>query len=211
MKKIIAFIFSMLFIFVMQTKVNADAHERITINFSELNYTLDDYSELDTKVVYSVEGVTEVATIFDVNSGEVLETVEFIPDLFRSTIQSHTLRRSTSYGRTTVRLSVNVELYTNGSFRQINSIQGHYLEITNAIATTYFEGQNVNVWSPSGSFPTTSIKYAYNGTLIATVDSSISSSAKAELAGSGFSFSYTSGFTTYYRRPFSQNGTISLY
>lgn len=161
-------------------------------------------------MIYSKSGVTEVATVIDRDTGKVVETIELIPDLSRSTITSHTLIRSATFARTTLQLSVNIELYNNGSFRQINSVKGHYLGITNSIANTYIEGKNVNVWSPNG-YPTTSIKYAYNGTLTAVIDSNASGQIKAELLGAGFNFGGSFGGKTYYRVPFNQNGTISLY
>ncbi|MCI7676951.1 MAG: hypothetical protein MSS16_02450 [Streptococcus orisratti] len=55
------------------------------------------------------------------------------------------------------------------------------------------------------------MKYVYSGTLVATVSDSSSTNISAEFLGSGFSYYYTSGATKYYRLPFNQNGTISLY
>ena len=75
---------------------------------------------------------------------------------------------------------------------------------------TFEAGQNVNVWSPNG-YPTTSIKYAYNGTLTAAINSSGSAQVKAELLGAGFTFGGSMSGKSYYRVPFDQNGTISLY
>lgn len=63
----------------------------------------------------------------------------------------------------------------------------------------------------SKGYPTTSVKYAYNGTLTAVVESNASGQIKAELLGAGFSFGGSLGGKTYYRVPFNQNGTISLY
>lgn len=185
-KTLITLLFSCLALFCLPISVNADTNNNLVIKFKE------------------------VATVLDSDTGKVVETIELIPDLSRATVTSHTLKRSATFARTTVQLSVNIELYNEGSFRQINSVQGYYLGITDSITNTYIEGQNVNVWSPNG-YPTTSIKYAYNGTLTAAINSSGSAQVKAELLGAGFTFGGTIGGTSYYRVPFNQNGTISLY
>ncbi|MFC3928812.1 hypothetical protein ACVR05_04540 [Streptococcus caprae] len=212
MKKILfTLLFSCLALFYLPiSSVKADTGDDLVVKFNELQFTVNDYNISNPEVIYSKSGFTEVATVIDSDTGEVVETIELIPDLSRATVSSHTLRRSATFARTTVQLSVNIELYNNGSFRQINSVQGYYLGITNSITNTYIEGQNINVWSPNG-YPTTSIKYAYNGTLTAAISSSGSAQVKAELLGAGFTFGGTIGGTSYYRVPFNQNGTISLY
>ena len=211
MKKILfTLLFSCLALFCLPISVSADTTGDLTVKFNELQFTVEDYNIPNPEVIYSKSGGTEVATVIDRDTGKVVETIELIPDLSRSTITSHTLIRSATFARTTVQLSLNIELYNNGSFRQINSVQGYYLGITNSIANTFIEGKNVNVWSPKG-YPTTSIKYAYNGTLTAVVDGNASGQIKAELLGAGFNFGGSIGGKTYYRVPFNQNGTISLY
>ena len=211
MKKIlITLLFSCLALFYLPISVNADTTNDLVIKFNELQFTVEDYNIPNPEVVYSKSGFNEVATVIDSDTGKVVETIEFIPDLSRSTVTSHTLKRSATFARTTVQLSVNIELYNEGSFRQINSVQGYYLGITNSITNTYIEGQNVDVWSPKG-YPTTSIKYAYNGTLTAAINSSGSAQVKAELLGAGFTFGGSMSGKSYYRVPFNQNGTISLY
>lgn len=211
MKKILfTLLFSCLALFCLPISVSADTTGDLTVKFNELQFTVEDYNVPNPEVIYSESGVTEVATVIDRDTGKVVETIELIPDLSRSTITSHTLIRSATFARTTLQLSVNIELYNNGSFRQINSVKGYYLGITNFIANTFIEGKNVNVWSPNG-YPTTSIKYAYNGTLTAVIDSNASGQIKAELLGAGFNFGGSFGGKTYYRVPFNQNGTISLY
>ena len=209
-KTLITLLFSCLALFCLPISVNADTNNNLVIKFNELTFTVEDYNIPNPEVIYSKSGFKEVATVLDSDTGKVVETIELIPDLSRATVTSHTLKRSATFARTTVQLSVNIELYNNGSFRQINSVQGYYLGITNSIANTFIEGKNVNVWSPKG-YPTTSIKYAYNGTLTAVVDGNASGQIKAELLGAGFNFGGSIGGKTYYRVPFNQNGTISLY
>ena len=209
-KTLITLLFSCLALFCLPISVNADTNNNLVIKFNELTFTVEDYNIPNPEVIYSKSGFKEVATVLDSDTGKVVETIELIPDLSRATVTSHTLKRSATFARTTVQLSVNIELYNEGSFRQINSIHGYYLGITNSITNTSIEDKTIDVWSTNG-FPTTQIKYAYNGTLTAVIESSGSASVKAELVGAGFTFGGTISGKSYYRVPFGQNGTISLY
>lgn len=209
-KTLITLLFSCLALFCLPISVNADTNNNLVIKFNELTFTVEDYNIPNPEVIYSKSGFKEVATVLDSDTGKVVETIELIPDLSRATVTSHTLKRSATFARTTVQLSVNIELYNEGSFRQINSIHGYYLGITNSITNTSIEDKTIDVWSTNG-LPTTQIKYAYNGTLTAVIESSGSASVKAELLGAGFTFGGTISGKSYYRVPFGQNGTISLY
>lgn len=197
--------------------VKAETDNDLVVKFDKIKYTIDNYEHDNILVYNSKKGLTEVATVFDANTGEVLETIELIPNLnsgqaaLRSGYTySHTLRRRAVFGGTSVYLDVHVNIYTNGSFRQINSVNNSYLGISSAVTNTYIEGQAVSVYSVYG-FPTTSLKYSFSGTLVAVVNNSASGSTSAELLGSGFTFSYSTSQNTYYRRWFNQNGTISIY
>ena len=144
-KTLITLLFSCLALFCLPISVNADTNNNLVIKFNELTFTVEDYNIPNPEVIYSKSGFKEVATVLDSDTGKVVETIELIPDLSRATVTSHTLKRSATFARTTVQLSVNIELYNEGSFRQINSVQGYYLGITDSITNTYIEGQNVNV------------------------------------------------------------------
>ncbi|MER0122112.1 hypothetical protein ABPH35_01335 [Streptococcus sp. ZJ93] len=81
----------------------------------------------------------------------------------------HRLTRDDHFGPITVRLIVYVELYTNGSFRQINAIHSHYLEVFSTsspqLRVRIPDDACVSVWS-STDFPSTTLLYAYNATLL---------------------------------------------
>ena len=170
-RTLITLLFSCLALFCLPISVNADTNNNLVIKFNELTFTVEDYNIPNPEVIYSKSGFKEVATVLDSDTGKVVETIELIPDLSRATVTSHTLKRSATFARTTVQLSVNIELYNEGSFRQINSIHGYYLGITNSITNTSIEDKTIDVWSTNG-FPTTQIKYAYNGTLTAVIETS---------------------------------------
>lgn len=80
-KRITLFVSFLAIVFALlsQSPVKADT----TINFSQLSYTLDNYSESEVAISYTTVGFTEIATITDKNSGEILEEISFTPDLTR--------------------------------------------------------------------------------------------------------------------------------
>ena len=152
-------------------------------------------------------------------SNVVLETIELeTPDsennlsLYSSGVTTaKNLSRIKSFGLVKLKLTISVEIYNSGSFRQINDIKGKSLVIYSTFAPMHFEDKSVSVWAPNNTFPTTSVLYAYSGILIATVDRSRSKSLSLKLFDSGFEFERQIGYTLYYRRYFSSSGKIDLY
>lgn len=121
------------------------------------------------------------------------------------------LTRTSSYGGTKVRLSVSAVMWSDGPYAQINSVLGQYLDLESKVTDTVIEDSHINVWGPGGVSPTTQLYYTYSGTLVARVTAVTSATAKADLQAAGFSVGQTMNGTTYYRRPMSETGTISLY
>ncbi len=192
----------------------AEKNNGLEIKFNEFKYTIYDYDINSVYVEYSKSGITEIAKIKSIKNDEVLEEITNTPFSMRSYNNDYTyayiFNREAKYGKTKIQLSVIVELYSEGSFRQINSVKEYNLMISSQVAPTTIEDKIVNVWSKT-SFPTVELLYGYSGVLLAKVESSISSGASAELLGSGFSASSQISGTTYYRLPFNRTGKISLY
>lgn len=212
--KILSFVIILLmfisFVVPVHAQEQAKENKPLFVNFSEFQFVTDDYNPNEVHIEYEDLGMNENAYIID-NNGKVLETMSVKKVGFRSNgAYPYTFTRSVKYGGTTVEFSMNVELYNNGSFRQINSYQGGYVGIATSVTNTKLEGSNHNAWSPTG-FPTLELYYAFNGTIVAEVTSSTSTSVSAELLGSGFSVGTTVGDTTYYRRNFNANGIVKLY
>lgn len=191
---------AIVFALLSQSPVKADT----TINFSELSYTLDNYSESEVAVSYNTVGFTEIATITDKNSGEILEEISFTPDLTRGPIAHMNLTRDTYIGRHLIRLVVNVVVERFGSFRQINAVNSYYLTLIDPVSNVSIEHQQINLWPTSS--PTTTLSYNATGTLVATIDYSVGISAGLE----GFQFSSNAGDTYYYRRYFNFSGSIHI-
>ena len=188
----------------------AESSIPLKIEFSDFYFETTDYSPSKVFVEYKTTATEETALIRDKNTGTILETMSVEKPQTRS-VGPYTFKRSSSYGATKVELVVHVELYSEGSFRQINSLQGKTLRIATSITNTEFENEVASVWSTTGSFPTDSLYYSYSGTLLATVSSSSSTEISAELMGAGFSYSESTEGNTHYRRSFDSSGTISVY
>lgn len=193
----------------------AEKNDGLEIKFDEFKYTIYDYDIDSIYVEYSKLGITEIAKIKNKYNNEVLEVLTNSPFLLRTYSNDHVepyiFIREAKYGRTKIRLSVIVELYSEGSFREINSIKGKNLVISSQIAPTVIEDKTIEVWSKNNKFPTIEILYGYSGTLLAKVNKNVSGEISAELLGSGFSASEEIGTTIYYRLPFERAGRISLY
>lgn len=190
----------------------SNAQNTLNVQFNDFKFTTNDYNPAKITLEYSKNGSQEQVTIKDKATNEILEimTVQKAAATTR-TVTPYIFKRSRKYGITTVELSVHVELYSEGSFRQINSYIDSYLGITTAVAPTEIEDHTTSVWSPGNVFPTTELMYAYSGTLLATVDQSMSAEVSAELLGAGFNISSELNGTTYFRRGIDGTGTISVY
>lgn len=222
MKKIVKTIVGVfLAIFLFAPSSNA---AKLTGSLGNINFTTSDYDNKDVDLNYYNNDYKKICEIRDKYTGELLETISLEPD-FSNPVTSRTnsmvssrsgwvgpniFRRSKSFGRTVVELSIPVEFYSNGSFRQVNYIGTPYLGITNSITNTQIEGSSPNAWAKNNKLPTTTIFYSYSGTLLATVSSGSSSGISGELLGAGFSFSHSVGSTTYFRRPISSSGAIYI-
>lgn len=190
----------------------SESNRMLEVSFSEFRFSIDDYRPEDVYVTYRTDGATEISTIRDRSTNETLEIITVTPEapLSRASVP-YTLTRSTVHANATIRLSISVELYNNGSFREVTSIAGCNLTIQNGESYLSLENPAAFAWGKNNILPTTEVFFSYNGTLLATVTSSMSGSVSATLLGLGFSASETIGTTTYYRYYFSQNGSISLY
>ena len=208
--KFLSFVATLLMLLSFVIPVQAQEKEKLFVNFSEFQFVTDDYNPNEVHIKYEKVGMKENAYIID-NNGTVLETMSVKSVGYRvDDVYPYTFTRSVKYGGTTIEFNMNVELYSKGLFRQINSYQGGYVGIATSITNTRLEGSNYNAWSPKG-FPTGELYYAFNGTVVAEVTSSTSASVSADLLSAGFSVGSTVEGITYYRRSFNSNGIVKLY
>lgn len=125
-------------------------------------------------------------------------------------VSLHTLRQKMTLGGVDLQLAIPVQLYQDGSFRQINTIQSWHLVVKEAPSEAWFESQTVSVWPVGDQLPTTRILYAVNGTLMTKVAQS-DAGLMTQVLEAGFKCSHESEGYAYYRIPISQNGSIHLY
>ena len=211
-KKVLCIFCSMIVMVSACLPAQAQSNNQLNVYFDEFFFSTSDYGSRNVTVQYANEEDTEIATILDADTAEVLEVMMVVPqEATTRGVYPYTYIRKSTVGDTELQLSINVELYNEGSFRQINSIEGYYLGINTTSCGSYLEGQNVNVWPKNHILPSIQLFYAYNGTLAVEIDTTLESSLEVELPGFGYSFSHSIGLYNYYRQTFNRSGTINLY
>ena len=109
----------------------------------------------------------------DLNEENIKKRIDVIPYVFKTT---------SNIEGTDVMLQIHVELYCNGSFREIKRCLGGTINVVD-VNYAYIEDELVSVWSRNDDFPTTRLMYAYSGTL--DVDEAFSQSSDAFMAKTG--------------------------
>ncbi|MDD7267698.1 MAG: hypothetical protein SPL15_00555 [Lachnospiraceae bacterium] len=201
--------------------ISSESHtngEGIEVNFKEFSFITGDYKEDDVYTMNHVSSAGEIVKIVDKDTGSILETMTVKKAEFtnhRSAVYPYTFTRTKHFGITDVYIDIAVELYNRGSFRQINSIQYHYVGVSSRISPMALVDKSSSVWSPGNKFPTIEVNYGYSGTLETTLDigvnGSVNAGLEAKLLNAGFSVGGSGGGKVYYRRPVLSNGTIRLY
>lgn len=178
----------------------------VTVKFSKIKIKREDLDADKYQVEYDKNNT--VAYIKEIVSNKTIEKIEdFIVTMKDGHNESHTLRTTKTVGGIDLVLEVDINLYINGSFREVLEIYGKNLYIENSHSNVYLENANVNVWRQSAI----AVGYNCSGNLTSEITNSTSSSIVATLLGFGFSIGGSTSTTTYYRLPFSFPGTISLY
>lgn len=224
--KIFSLLFTLVIIINTSSPVLADnSVNELKINFSNFSYTLYDYNSDEVYVNYKQDLHKEIAEIKNVNDNSILEVIEVEkksydkPSTYKTdmslasfgTTSAYNFIRTKKFGLTELKLVILVEIYSYGSFRQINSIQSKTLSINSAFTTMSFENKDVSVWTENNRFPAIVLHYGYSGTLVAPYTIGGDANISNKLKESGFSISGQVGTTIYYRRTFDTTGRISLY
>ena len=100
------------------------------------------------------------------------------------------------------------ELYTNGSFRQLNCISSKWCK---ASGSGVYEWDCFHVTDATGKYPTTCVNLKSRGAIVIKVSKSQTSTIGVSLEGLGFSLSSTSGQTYYYRKTVDLQMTKDIY
>lgn len=178
------------------------------IKFNEM-YLEDDLlkEKDDVEIVYKNEKNKQIAEVRDSITGEIIEIISLeklseqgysdeLRSTYNSNIHPYVLTRDVNHDGLMVRVSINVDFYSNGSFREVTDIKGYSMHILNPITSFEFENQKLNVWSTK-PLPTIEVSYAYNTTVKAEISKSQSLSIGAKLEGWGFGYSGSSSWKKY--------------
>ncbi len=101
---------------------------------------------------------------------------------------------------------MNVELYNNGSFRQINSYQGGFVGLTNIPMLSKIKNTSHSVWADK--FPTDKLYYTFQGTLYIR---SYDKETNEKLEKEGFTLINTTKNISHYQKDIMFNGIYELY
>lgn len=104
-----------------------------------------------------------------------------------------TTKKERKDGPVNTQLSAKLKIYTNGSFKQINSIESTKMKITNSNSAT-LEDKDVVAISTTDKFPTHTVEISGSATITYTSTNSSSASGSfsaSALTAAGFEVSYT--------------------
>lgn len=149
--------------------------------------------------------------IFDKDSNKLLESyTEEVVKINKNT-SHHFINRHRYDGPIKTTLETVVDLYSSGSFRQINSIIGCKIFASSSSSTT-LEDTSARATSATGKFPTTKINMSGSGVITgrASITSGVDFSVEA-LKSAGFTISNKTAINWHYRKPVTMSSSYSLY
>jgi len=224
MKKIISSLFFLSFAFLVtlsfSSNANAEELEKVKLKnvFVEIPYDQSEFEFLKTESQNSVK-----VDVVDKETGKVLETYgEIVEPTVKAFKENATMAATSSYSVSTVyrqrtdgpavsRLSTQLNIYSSGSFRQIQGILNTWWSEATG-GSWYLTREVASAVSMTGSFPTTKVQVSGSATIEVKTSHSISGEFSiSALQSAGYSYGYTSGSEVFYRKPISLGFQYSLY
>lgn len=196
----------------------------VVLDCGYYSYTMNDTSADDTIIVKTKDDAEAIEyKIYSIEDPTVVDTVRVDFDSADASVLSvNADTRSTMFYRTqaiknsntgktvvTIEFSTRVDLYESGSFRSFYGANTPALTIKSPITDMELTNTSKSIKSSTGSYPTTSLTYAYATNLRTTTTISNTSSLSSQLIGAGFSVS--SSNNAYYYKTVRKTGTIDLY
>lgn len=167
------------------------AAENVNIHLEGINVATN-YSVDDVYVVYNDKEYESEAVVVDKYTNEVLETFSMEKDLpkgiqTRGGSYSHKTFTNTKTISSGIKWTTEIilDVYTEGSFGQINGVAGKIIYISSTISNMSNQDDVVAVSSNTGKYPTNIVNVSSATTLTCKTNSQIG----AELIGLGFSYS----------------------
>lgn len=189
MKRKISFVLSFMLALALSLSPTAHAMQNQNLSVKLKDATIDLPYEESQVIVERMENDNQVEiTIRDKTTSEIIvvlgEIVEYIQEenstLRASGITTHnTVYKDYPHGAAVARLWAKLELYTNGSFRQINGVVDHGWK-ENSDGPWHLTRESSSVVSLSGKYPSTSVNIQGSSTITGTATVS---------SGSGWSIS----------------------
>jgi hypothetical protein len=181
------------------------------VQIGEIFVTLE-YNEDDIIVERKAtkNNISEIH-IIDKDTNTLLESyTEKVVKINRNT-SHHFINKHRYDGPVKTTLETVVDLYSSGSFRQINSVEGCKIFASSSSATT-LEDKSARATSATGKFPTTKINMSGSGVITGTASKSSGADFSVEiLKKAGFTISNQTSTSWHYRKPVSMSYSYSLY
>lgn len=181
------------------------------------------YNQIEEKIVKKEEPNSARIEVVSKQTGEVIRAYgEIVEDIVGSEYSIFNILLAGTYQLITVyeertdyvctsRLSTQMIVYTNGSFRQINEVTDTWWSPVSS-GPWYLINTQSNSISRTGSFPTSSIETEGSAVIEVKTSSSIGGDFSISALGiAGFSFDRQIGLDWYFRKPTSIEYVYSLY
>lgn len=222
LKRILSFIFALIFSLSLAIPAFASAPETIAIDFEDGFTIKTTYPSSDYTVDRRTAGGRYIADIIDSN-GNVVETFSMkIPNASVTRGVGNILRTFTdtkyeykgSIKICGITNEVVLKIYVNGSFKQIESVESNRVYMADGVTLFSLSGTTA-VASPPNNFPAQYVDCVYSGSCSVQVNVgtglTISGNISvATLISLGFSVGPTVGTTVYYNKTLRSSWSISL-
>ncbi|MGL6248070.1 MAG: hypothetical protein ACRC3A_03150 [Culicoidibacterales bacterium] len=167
-----------------------------------------DYLPFETKVIKT--NVDEIQ-ILDTQTGDVLEEIYFYEDIKDRNYSHFFVLRHKYDGPVQTTIEVVLDLWSSGSFRQINGVLSHKIFASGNGSTT-LEDKSTQVSSQTGGYPTTGVNFSGSCVITQTTTTLVSGSfSVSALQSAGFSVSSSNGITRYMRKYTAISGSYRVY
>lgn len=222
-KKIVATILALALIVFPSFSAKAEVvpdNNTIDIRINQIVLHTSDYSADEVNITRDVapDGTT-VVTIKDKLTNEVRETITEKP--LGQSVQSKTATPNSTFlysllrhrydGPVTTSVEIVLDMYSSGSFRQINSVKSEKIFVSSSGITT-LEDKSITWLVPGNTFPAISLEYFGSGVITGSATESSGSEFSIDfLESAGFSVNHSTSTTWYFRKYVTMSGTYSLY
>lgn len=203
------------------TKKDCFFYKTNKIEFDEFYYEDNLLKENDNvEIEYTNVDNKQIANIKSLDTGKNIETITlekaeriFVDNVDYSSYSSHihpyVLTRDINHDGLKVRLSVNVDFYSYGSFREVINIYSYDLHILSPIPPYDYENKSLNVWSRK-PLPSNEILFKYSTSIRVIDEKNFNNFDYNRLKKFGFSLSSSADGRDIYQRYIENAGKIYI-